>query len=136
MEKPTKGIAVDGGCSGNPGIGYYRRVDLSTGELVFDVVLSQKCTNNIAEYLAIAHAVAYLEKKCISTIIYTDSNTAIAWVKKGATNSSFKGEINRRVSLAKTYLATQNIQLERWETFLWGEIPADFGYKSKSSYRK
>ena len=124
--RPTKGISVDGGCSGNPGIAYYRAVDIATGEELFseDIGIA---TNNIAEFLGLCHAIF----KYPNEQIYTDSRTAIAWVKKKKANSTFSGEVSDRVKKAELML--QNIKyatIIKWETKLWGEIPADFGLKS------
>jgi ribonuclease HI len=123
--KPTKGISVDGGCSGNPGLAYYRAVDIATGQELFREDIGMG-TNNIAEFLGLCHAIF----KYSNETIYTDSKTAIAWVKKRKANSSFSGDINERVRKAEVML--QKIKLpiiEKWETKLWGEIPADFGLK-------
>ena len=62
IEKPTRGIAVDGSCLGNPGIMQYQGIDIETGERLFYNRIPLG-TNNIAEYLAIIHAFMYCKKK-------------------------------------------------------------------------
>jgi ribonuclease HI len=47
-------IAVDAACSGNPGVLEYRGVDLQTGQEIFHQHF-EIGTNNIGEFLAIAH---------------------------------------------------------------------------------
>ena len=55
-------IAVDAGCSGNPGKMEYRGVYLRTGKEVFHQGPFEHGTNNIGEFLAIVHALALLKK--------------------------------------------------------------------------
>lgn len=38
-------------------------------------------TNNLGEFLAIVHGLAYLKKQNKNIPIYSDSRTAISWVK-------------------------------------------------------
>ena len=86
MKKPTKGIAVDGSTRGNPGPSEYRAVDLETGAILF----SQKigvATNNIAEFIALGHAILYCLQNDIRTTIYSDSQTALSWLKNKRVNS-------------------------------------------------
>lgn len=73
--------AVDAACSGNPGKMEYRCIDLATGAVVFHFgpVFG---TNNIGEFLAIVHALALMEQKGIRKTIYSDSFTAMTWVRK------------------------------------------------------
>lgn len=56
-------IAVDGACAGNPGMMEYRGVDVRSGIELFHVGPYPEGTNNIAEYLALVHALAYLWKR-------------------------------------------------------------------------
>lgn len=59
-------ISVDVGCSGNPGIVEYKGVDTRTGEIIFYQGPISKGTNNLGEFLAIVHGLAYLKKKAVS----------------------------------------------------------------------
>ena len=81
MEVSADALAVDAACSGNPGKMEYRGVDLATGAQVFHYgpVFG---TNNIGEFLAIVHALALMEQKGVRKTIYSDSFTAITWVRK------------------------------------------------------
>jgi ribonuclease HI len=72
----------------------------------------------------------------LNKIIYTDSNTAIAWVKKKKAGT--KLELTERnkmafewVEKAENWLRQNDITtpIVKWETDKWGEIPADFGRK-------
>ena len=75
-------ISVDVGCSGNPGIVEYKGVDTRTGEVLFYKGPISKGTNNLGEFLAIVHGLGYLQQLGSSKTIYTDSVTALSWIRK------------------------------------------------------
>lgn len=129
--------AVDGACAGVPGPMEYRGVDLATGQQLFHFGPVPNGTNNVAEYLAIVHALALLYNRNDSTTpIYSDSRTARAWVR----NRRHKCTLERNAATARIFdlldradrwLQThpQRNPILVWNTALWGEIPADFGRK-------
>ena len=128
--------AVDAACSGNPGPMEYQCIDLATGAQVFHFGPIHG-TNNIGEFLAIVHALALMEKQGIKDkVIYSDSPTAILWVKKKQCKTKLEHNDETKplfdiIRRAETWLRGHNIQVEiiKWETSRWGEIPADFGRK-------
>lgn len=129
-------ICVDAACSGNPGDLEYRCVDTQTGQELFRRGPYPDGTNNIGEFLALVHGIAFLQRNKIQKIIYTDSATGMAWVK--AKKAKTKLEANEKnqvlfelIGKAEEYLKTHEIQCEirKWDTEHWGEIPADFGRK-------
>lgn len=130
-------LAVDGACSGNPGRMEYRGVDAATGSEIFHFGPASGGTNNIAEFLAIVHALALLKKEGQpNLIVYSDSRTALAWVRKRKCGSKLAmTEENKRlfdlIQRAENWLNvnTYTNPLLKWNTELWGEIPADFGRK-------
>lgn len=130
-------ISVDAACSGNPGKMEYQGVDTKTGEQIFHFGPAPIGTNNIGEFLAIVHALALLEKRGdSSTPIYTDSRTALKWVKdkKAATKLPLTAqtkELLEMVRRGEAWLRAHPFknQIIKWETEIWGEIPADFGRK-------
>jgi len=129
-------ISVDVGCSGNPGIVEYKGVDTRTGEVLFYQGPIAKGTNNLGEFLAIVHALAYLKKLGSSKTIYTDSVTALSWIRKRevATNlvrDRSTEEIWLLVDRALKWLNTNTYanRIVKWDTRKWGEIKADFGRK-------
>lgn len=130
-------VSVDAACSGNPGKMEYQGVLTKTGEQIFHFGPAPVGTNNIGEFLAIVHALALLHKKGDSlTPIYTDSRTALKWVKdkRAATKlplSAKTKELLDMVRRAEEWLRTHTYknQIIKWETEVWGEIPADFGRK-------
>lgn len=129
-------ISVDVGTSGNPGPVEYQGVDTRTGEVIFAVGPVNKGTNNLGEFLAIVHALAYLQKQGSSKTIYSDSVNAINWVKKKAVSSTLirdesTAEIWALVDRAVRWLQTNSYdnKVLKWETRAWGEIKADYGRK-------
>lgn len=129
-------ISVDVGTAGNPGPIEYKGVDTATGEVLFSVGPIPNGTNNIGEYLAIVHALAYIAKTGDSRNIYSDSQTAMKWVKQKAPNTNLPRnestrEIWRLVDHATQWLNTNTYatKIMKWQTDLWGEIKADYGRK-------
>lgn len=75
-------VSVDVGCRGNPGIVEYKGVDTKKGKVLFSHDEIHIGTNNMGEFLAIVHALAYLKKQGSQKAVYSDSMTAIKWVKQ------------------------------------------------------
>jgi ribonuclease HI len=129
-------IAVDAACSGNPGVMEYRGVYSKTGEQLFYQGPFREGTNNVGEFLALVHGLAYLKQKNSLLPLYTDSRTAMAWiVRKKAKTKLPKNAVNAvlfdLIERAEKWLAenTYTTQILKWETHVWGEIPADFDRK-------
>ena len=80
-------IAVDAASSGNPGIMEYRAVDTKTKKQLFKQGPFEQGTNNLGEFLALVHGLSFLKKHNSDRIIYTDSKTAMSWVRKKTCNS-------------------------------------------------
>ncbi|WP_442593878.1 ribonuclease H1 domain-containing protein [Neobacillus sp. D3-1R] len=128
-------ISVDAACSGNPGMMEYQGVYTKTGEQLFHFgpVLG---TNNIGEFLGIVHALALLKKDGKDTTIYSDSRTALSWVRNKKANTSLERNKNTEmvwemIERAEKWLKenTYSNKILKWETSLLGEIKADFGRK-------
>jgi len=136
MSKPKEGIVVDGACDGNPGPAEYQVFDLKTGKRLAHVNMGH-ATNNIAEFVALVHGIALVKKLNLNYKVYSDSRTAISWVKKQEANTSMTAnkENVKALSLlsrAESYLKNNNpldVEVVKWETRQWGENPADFGRK-------
>lgn len=129
-------IAVDAACSGNPGFMEYRGVFVADGKEIFHMGPMAEGTNNIGEFLAIVHALALLKKKNSSIPIYSDSVNAIKWIAKKKCNTKLEQTPANKpifdlIERAEAWLRTNSYSnpLLKWETKLWGEIPADFGRK-------
>lgn len=129
-------IAVDAACSGNPGPVEYRGVNTATKEVIFAQKPLAGGTNNLGEFLAIVYALALFEKKQINMPIYSDSETAIAWVSKMEVKTQQKRvEENEmlfnQVDRALQWLKNNSFRVPilKWDTKNWGQIPADYGRK-------
>lgn len=130
-------ISVDAACSGNPGVMEYRGVWTADKSELFHFGPARNGTNNIGEFLAIVHALALLSKKNDQkTIIYTDSRTALSWIKKKKANTKLKedktnSQLFDMITRAEHWLKTNQWHnpILKWETKYWGEIAADFGRK-------
>jgi len=156
-------VVVDAACSGSPGRLEYRGVDLRTGKEIFRQGPYENGTNNVGEFLAIVHALMMLEQQGsmlprapspvlkpglprwnrdypagtgTTTPVYSDSETAIAWVKAKLCNTELAADKTNEplfelINRAEDWLAehkTANPVL-KWDTKAWGEIPADFNRK-------
>ena len=129
-------IAVDAACSGNPGKMEYRGVYVATGTEVFKSPVFEGGTNNIGEFLAIVHCLAWQQKNRINLPIYSDSVNGQKWVSEmlcrtklvQTEKNKYLFEVIRR---AEKWLHdnTFRVPIRKWRTEIWGEIPADFGRK-------
>ncbi len=129
-------ISVDAASSGNPGLMEYQGVDTETKEVLFKMGPYNNATNNIGEFLALVHGIAILEKGLKKKIIYSDSITAMSWVrKKRCQTKLIRSKENEEVFIlvdrAILWLKENKYSaiIKKWETKNWGEIPADFGRK-------
>jgi ribonuclease HI len=115
----------------------YQGVDTQTRENLFHMGPYPDGTNNIGEFLALVHALAYLQQNNLPTkIIYSDSKIAIGWVKKKKCGTKLaptrnNGKLFEYIDRAERWLMNNryNNPILKWETEVWGEIPADFGRK-------
>ena len=149
MKKPTKGIAVDASTRGNPGPSEYKGIDIATGKTLFHVKIDV-ATNNITEFIALSHAVIQAKQDDVKIDIYTDSVTAMSWLKNRKANSNLIPGRNTQKSIdylhrieailqscdvtkvgSDELLINGKISVLKWYTSEWGEIPADFGFKNK-----
>lgn len=128
-------IAVDAACSGNPGVMEYQGVYTKNGKQLFHKKYSLG-TNNIGEFLAIVHALAYCKKEGVNLPIYTDSKTAIKWVQTKKCKTQLEANAQTAALMEVIHRAEEWLKkntwdnpLLKWETESWGEIPADFGRK-------
>lgn len=114
----------------------YRGVYTWNAEEIFHRGPFPDGTNNIGEFLALVHALALLEKNGKKTPVYSDSRTAIAWVRNKRANTKLEptsrnAELFDLIARAENWLREHPLKnpVLKWETESWGEIPADFGRK-------
>lgn len=129
-------ISVDAASSGNPGAMEYQGVDTKTKKKLFKQGPFEQGTNNIGEFLAIVHGLAFLKERNSDRIIYTDSRTAMSWVRKKKCNTKLAENQKNKILFdliqrAENWLKNNQYKtpIVKWETKAWGEIPADFGRK-------
>jgi len=129
-------LSVDAACSGNPGVMEYRGVYTRTGQEIFRIGPFEDGTNNIGEFLAIVHGLAFLKKQNSPLPIYSDSVTAISWIRQKKCKTKLEendknAPIFELIERAEKWLNenSYSTKILKWETNAWGEIPADFGRK-------
>ena len=121
----------------SPGRVEYRGVITETGEQIFRAGPYEQGTNNVGEFLAIVHALTWQFKHNSHTPIYSNSENAIAWVMNGECKTKLKrtpknAPLFALIHSAENWLAENELpedKILKWDTELWGEIPADFGRK-------
>lgn len=129
-------ICVDAASSGNPGKMEYRGVKTQSRKILFHQGPFHQATNNIGEFLALVHGLAFLKKHGSSRVLYSDSKIAMSWVRQKRCKTKLKktkrnADVFELVERAEIWLKTHtySTQILKWETKQWGEIPADFGRK-------
>ncbi len=129
-------LVVDAAWNTRTGDMEYQGLELQSKRLLFKKGPYFDGTNNIGEFLAIVHALALLKKNDSNLDVYTDSMTAMAWVrnkkaKTTLTATSRNAELFDLVERAEKWLKinTFSNKILKWETKKWGENPADFGRK-------
>jgi ribonuclease HI len=136
-EKPIlESISVDAACQGNPGILEFRGVFTMTETPLFSRGPYEMGTVNIGEFLALVLALAYCKKHKLKYPIYSDSLTAMSWVKRRQVNTKLpRTPQNEQLFVmlinAQNWLRTNTYSnlILKWKTDIWGEIPADYGRK-------
>lgn len=135
-EPILESISVDGASSSRGGMSEYRGVYTYNAKEIFRQGPFPEGTNNLMEFLALVHALGYCKQKNILLPIYTDSRTAISWVRnKKVKTRQPRTEKNKQlfdlIDRALVWLKENEYsnQILKWETKVWGEIPADFNRK-------
>ena len=127
---PTSGLTSDAGTHGNPGPCEYQVTDIK-GNVLLHKQLGVH-TNNYAELAGIGAMIQYAIGHG-ETLLWTDSKIAMGWIKTGKLGPSVREpELIMKLIQKIQRLLNQNPQLElkKWHTRTWGQIPSDFGRKS------
>lgn len=130
-------IAVDAAFSGKTKLMEYKGVFVETSTELFHFGPIKGGSNNIGEFLALVHVLAYLEKNKINYPIYSDSKIAISWIfqkicKTKVDKKKENPKILNLIARAEKWLREHDVsqyKILKWHTKVWGEIPADFGRK-------
>jgi ribonuclease HI len=82
------------------------------------------------------HGIALLKRQGSNMPIYSDSVNALSWVKRKTAKTKLPRnekteQLFQLIDRAEEWLKnnTYTNPLLKWETEVWGEIPADFGRK-------
>lgn len=133
-------VAVDAACNMKTGTMEYRGVVTDTRHVLFAMGPFPDTTNNVGEFLALVHAIAMLTQAANPVLhsypIYSDSVTALSWVRHKKANTKMpptpeNAPLRDLVQRAEKWLQTHHWDnpLYKWRTKEWGEIPADYGRK-------
>ena len=132
----AESISVDAAYSSASQNMEYQGVYTRDNSVIFRIGPLPKGTNNVGEFLAIVHALALCKKNNSTLPIYTDSQTAMAWVRNKKAKTTLQQEaVNTKlfeyIDRAENWLKqnTWPNKILKWDTKNWGEIPADFGRK-------
>jgi ribonuclease HI len=129
-------LCVDAAWNTVSGDAEYRGVMMPRKQEVFQKGPYLDGTNNIVEFLGIVHGLAWCKQNNYLFPIYSDSKTAISWIKKKKANTKLE-QTSRNKPLFELLERAENWiknntwtnEILKWETDVWGEIPADFGRK-------
>lgn len=125
-------LFVDAWSSGNPGIGGCRVVNTKK-EVVTEWNSKLEHSNNYFELMAIGIAVKFCLDKGVGRVnIYSDSNTALAWIWSGMHQAKAdQNVISETITKINKMLLQLNntVILNKWDTEAHGEISADYNRK-------
>lgn len=129
-------ICVDAAFNGRTKVLEYRGISLPEKQIIFSKGPIQNGTNNIGEFLGLVHALALCKQNNITEDIYTDSITALAWIREKHAKTTvnierLNPELHQLIKRAEEWLRnnTYSNKIHKWKTDVWGEIPADYGRK-------
>jgi ribonuclease HI len=132
----AQSICVDVGTYGNPGRVMYQGVATHTGDVLFSSPSIPYGTNNLGEFVAIVHGLAYIKKNGLDVPVYTDSVNARNWVRRKEVRSTLARDersmtmwtlVDRALQWLHTH--TDHATVLQWDTKAWGQIKADYGRK-------
>lgn len=132
--KPTVGICSDSSYSTKTKVLEYQVVNIQSGEVLAKNRFKNSTTeyfNNIGEFFGLVKAVKYVVDNRLELPIYCDSITAIKWVKEKKVKTTIQDKyLLGCVDSGIKYLESIRLPtISKWQTNIWGEIPADFGRK-------
>jgi ribonuclease HI len=142
IKRIVDSICVAASRVGRAGDVEYRGVHTATREVIFHKHPMSNGTKELAEFLALVHALAHLNNQSSNTDIYSDSEIAILWVKsKNVPTDLEQNENNEEIfnltERALNWLANKDYTnpLLKWNTSAWGKNPANCDRECDSSDR-
>lgn len=133
----SNSVCVDTAWFAESEIMEYRGVWHHDKSVAFEAGPFENATKNIGKFLAIVHAIALMKKQSIDWPVYSDSKTAIRWVRRKhvKAKSMRMGEtsekINDLIARALRWLEVNDFKNDIliWNTKAWGENPAAYSRK-------
>ena len=126
---PTVGLTSDAGTHGNPGPCEYQVTDIRGRRLAHRELGVH--SNNYAELAGIG-AMIQCALRLGERVLWTDSQIAIIWIRSGKIGENVrepeavKGLIE---DIRELLRQNPHLELKKWDTKSWGQIPSDFGRK-------
>jgi ribonuclease HI len=128
-------FSADGSCCPCPGKMEYRFVDNQTKEIIVSESFPFG-TNNVAEFLGLVAAIRHVQENQLNKIVYSDSITALGWVLGKRCGTTMKEceetiPVRTKIDEALAWLNSNEIVVDvrKWDTARWGEVPADYDRK-------
>jgi ribonuclease HI len=126
-------LVVDSCYSSATGIMQYQIMYFANRKMLHTSQPFYGVSNNVGEFLAVYLALKACKKHGSDAVVYTDSTTAISWItkKRVKTNATDNQWVLAKLLEAEDWLRSNpnHNRVEKWQTRLWGENPADFGRK-------
>jgi ribonuclease HI len=132
-------IVVDGSYLGNLDRMEYQAIGLPQNAIIFSDGPYRGGGASIAEFLGLVKGLQYLENRQMDMLIYSDSKTALSWVRRCKVNSVIlkrddcPDQVKEMVQDALGWLRSNTDftkgRFRKWHTTFWGENPADYGRK-------
>jgi len=131
------GLCVDGAWSRKRRKMEFRGIWLQDDSEAFRSGPIKTGSNNLAEFFAIVRGLRLLTSQGFQAPLFSDSQTAITWVMDRQIRCDYanKGWLDSRVyrRLTRDLLWLDRNRppnpIVKWDKWLWGEIPADYGRK-------
>lgn len=137
LETPC--LCVDGAFSYQRNRMEFQAIGLPEHAIVFEKGPYEGGGASIAEFVGLVQGLQYLQANGLDMPIYSDSKTAISWIRKKRLNSkvikrddcpelikSMVADAMKWVRQNEDFLAGR---IRKWHTRFWGENPADYGRK-------
>jgi ribonuclease HI len=130
------GYAVDASLPAETGLLEYRGVKNDTRAELFRQGPFEDGANNVGEFLALVHALALFKRRNIDAALYSDSVTALAWLRDKRCRTELRrtdrnAPLFELIERAEAWLSENpyTTRVLKWDSEAWGENPADFGRK-------
>lgn len=128
-EVERRSVCVEAECDAEGRFSYWG-YETDTGKMLFHSPEYQDGNMNVAQFLALVHAVALLKKMDNDTrAVYCCNDTAISWVRKSNCNTNLCRTLNNTAVFdllirANRYLAENSVpnSILKWNTDSWGKM--------------